>query len=470
MPARLPIQSKTPFHIDPRPLDEMASPHAGLLAASRAARSLHLPGLVSANLQLKSRKRGFTEGQFVESILLLQIGGGDCPEDVSIFHDDLCLERGLGYALPKATAVREFLGRFHDESIASSRPARETQKSFILPSSSGVAGLQNVQAGLVRQVAKRYDLAGERLKIATLDMDATIIESHKESALPHYEGGRGYQPMVAVWAEADLVVADEFRDGNVPGGKDPLSSVRRAFEALPSRVTVRRFRGDSADYHLSLLRYLVEENIGFTISADMTRELRAVCVDLKKSAWRLLETRERESVHLAEVEFTPGDWPKDARPLRYVAVRFTPKQDDFFEEPKYLAVVSNRDELSMAELVGWHWGKAGTIEHVHRVMKDELGASVMPSGRFGANAAWFRINALAFNLLAVLRRRALPPHLEDARPKRLRFEVFTLPGRLALHQRQVVVQVSAAGARGQALDDARGRLAQLWETRWGDAP
>ena len=68
------------------------------------------------------------------------------------------------------------------------------------------------------------------------------------------------------------------------------------------------------------------------------------------------------------------------------------------------------------------------IEHVHRVLKDELGAGVMPSARFGANAAWFRINALTFNMLTVLKRRALPERFREARPKRLRYELFTLPG------------------------------------------
>ena len=76
---------------------------------------------------------------------------------------------------------------------------------------------------------------GRRRRIATIDQDATIIESHKEAALAHYEGGRGYQPMVAVWAEADLVVADEFRDGNVPAKQDPLTCAQMAFAALPAR-------------------------------------------------------------------------------------------------------------------------------------------------------------------------------------------------------------------------------------------
>jgi hypothetical protein len=46
----------------------------------------------------------------------------------------------------------------------------------------------------------------------------------------------------------------------------------------------------------------------------------------------------------------------------------------------------------------------------------------MPSGLFGVSAAWFRINALALNVLTVLKRRALPESLRNARPRRLRFE------------------------------------------------
>ena len=53
MPARLLVQNKSPFELDARPLDEMASSHAGLLATSRAFRSLKLPDLIGANLPLK---------------------------------------------------------------------------------------------------------------------------------------------------------------------------------------------------------------------------------------------------------------------------------------------------------------------------------------------------------------------------------------------------------------------------------
>jgi hypothetical protein len=83
---------------------------------------------------------------------------------------------------------------------------------------------------------------------ATLDHDATILESHKREAQAHYKGGRGYQPAVVYWAEQDLVVADEFRDGNVPAGMENLRLIQRAFASLPSTVRERYFRADSACY------------------------------------------------------------------------------------------------------------------------------------------------------------------------------------------------------------------------------
>ena len=83
---------------------------------------------------------------------------------------------------------------------------------------------------------------------------------------------------------------------------------------------------------------------------------------------------------------------------------------------------------------------------------------MLPSQRFGANAAWFRINAMTYNVLTFLKRRALPPRHRDARPKRLRYELFTMPGRLAFHRRQLSVNVSCEAQGIEELIAARGRL------------
>jgi hypothetical protein len=259
MSARIPLLKKTPFVLDPRPLTEASSAHAGLLATSRAYRSLGLPDLVAGALQLRKRQRGYSEGQMIESLVLLQTVGGDCPEDMRLLANDPCLERGLGYPPPKVTTAREFLELFHDEQVELQRPSRAEQRSFIFPSTKPVAALQQVQRHTVQRIAKRYAQQGQPQQIATIDQDATIIESHKRSALPHYEGGRGYQPMLAVWAETGLVLADQFRDGNGPAQMAPLEVAQRAFAALPSTVQEYYYRGDSACHESGLVNWLRDQ-------------------------------------------------------------------------------------------------------------------------------------------------------------------------------------------------------------------
>jgi hypothetical protein len=112
-------------------------------------------------------------------------------------------------------------------------------------------------------------------------------------------------------------------------------------------------------------------------------------------------------------------------------------------------------------LLRWHWAKAGTIEHVHDVVKNELGGGTFPSGRFGANAAWFRFALLTYDILSALKTFALPPAMETARPKRMRFALFTLAARITSHAGAIVMKI---GRRANALADflaSRSRLAQL---------
>jgi hypothetical protein len=438
---------------------EDVTARAGLPLVVETMRALGLDDVAAEKLPKPERERGFAPTQKLEALVALIAAGGDRLEDVRILGEDKGLEALLQSPFPSPDALLDFLSSFHDPKCWENRPAEK--KAWVPPESAGLRALNDINRELILRGA---DPATTE---ATVDHDGTIVESHKREAKVAYEGTRGYQPLVAVWAEEQLIVADEFRDGNVAGGDDPLSSVKRAFANLPATVVTRRFRADSAAYYTPLLKYLVEQQIGFGISADMTKQLRACCLAVKDERWIELDKREREQVDVAEVEFTPGDWPKDAKPLRYIALRFTPLQAELFEERgvSYHAIVSNRDDLDAAALVRWHRGKAGTIEHVHRAMKDELGAGVLPSTRFGANAAWFRLNALTFNVLTVLKRRALPERYREARPKRLRYEIFTVPGRLTVHQSRLTVRVSLGEERAHELIAARGRLLDMLEQR-----
>jgi hypothetical protein len=79
---------------------------------------------------------------------------------------------------------------------------------------------------------------------------------------------------------------------------------------------------------------------------------------------------------------------------------------------RYFAVVTNRTDDGLA-ILQWHRAKAGTVEHTHHVLKTELAAAALPSGKFGANAAWFRLNVLTYNLLTALKRLTVPRRSPD---------------------------------------------------------
>ena len=472
MPAHLDTMAKTPFELDTRPLTEATSAHAGLLATSRAFRSLGLPSLIDEQLKLYRRKRGFSEAQMIESVVLLQTLGGDCPEDINLLSGDQCLARGLGYQPPKVTAVREFLELFHVAKLEALRPSRQVQLSFIVPESDALKALQRVQAGGVERIASLCESRGAGQRIGTIDQDATIIESHKRAAFWHYQGGKGYQPMLAVWAEADLVVADQFRDGNVPAQQEPLTCCQMAFEALPKSVTERYFRGDSACYEGELLQWLSSDErdrepggrIGFAISAVMSAELAQVARAVKEKEWKSIETeKDGTKRQWAELDFTPS-LPyerKDSRPLRYVGLRILKAQGSLFadgSDREHFAVVSNLD-WEGGRLLDWHREKAGTIEHVHDELKNGLAAGHMPSQRFAVNAAWLKLSLLAYNIASAIKGLCLPPEERTARFKRYRLLLVHVPGRM--NRNDCVMRLRLC-ASPQTIE----RIATVWQTFW----
>lgn len=442
MPARIPLLRKTPFVIDPRPLTEASSSHAGLLGVSRALRALNVPALLEANVSVKTRQRGFSEAQFGETLVLLNAAGGDSYADVELLQEDRCLAQGLGYRLPKATALREFCEAFHDEERIT-RPAGYQQQAFIPEDSERLVGLARVLRGVVARGAALYAAQGTPLRTGTVDLDATIIESHKQAATWTYEGIRGYQPAVAMWAEADLVLADEFRDGNVPAGMEPLALAQAAFRALPPGIQRRAFRGDSACYEQKLLGWLssperTEEPGGvieFAVSADMTPPLRKVAVAVPEKEWKTLKEESngvlRQWTELAYVPSARYEH-KDARPLRYVGIRLIKPQGELFDDGSrtaYFAVVTNRKERG-DRVIEWHREKAGTIEHVHEEAKNGLAAGVLPSGKFGANAAWLRFALLTYNVMSLVRALALDEEFRHAKIRTLRLHLINVAGRM----------------------------------------
>ena len=414
--------------------------------------------------------------RYVESLVALLVSGGDCIEDIERLRADGGLARLLGFKPTGRTQLKEFLYSFHQDTAGH----RLTHAQDAELSKTGVAtirpegpGLQALDV-LVRSVVTAAQ-ARRACQRATLDVDATIIEAGKERALVAYEGTRGYQPQNALWAEQGLVVADEFRDGNVPAAFAARAFLERAFGALPASVTERRLRADSAFYDEAALTWADEQAIQFAVSADMSQSLAATVSLLPETSWQPYRSRDEAAGHSsteerqwAEVVFVPPwarNHKKTGRAFRYLAIRVRSRQGELFEPSesswRHFAVVTNRDDVNGERLLNWHREKAGTIEHVFGDIKGELGGRTMPTGKFGSNAAWWRFNVLVYNLLRLLKVQALPEELHTARPKKLRFHLLNVAGEIVKTAGSLLLRLAVSAMELARLQHARQAIARM---------
>ncbi|MHB8339699.1 MAG: transposase, partial [Mycobacteriales bacterium] len=144
---------------------------------------------------------------------------------------------------------------------------------------------------------------------------------------------------------------------------------------------------------------------------------------------------------VAEVEFTAfasGEHPVTARLIvRRVRVLAAAASDELFPVYRYHPFFTNSTE-STAEADITHRRHA-IVESVFADLIDGPWAH-LPSGRFGANAAWVLCAAIAHNLMRAAGRLA-SPELGKARGATLRRQVVTVPARLARPQRRTTLHL-----------------------------
>jgi hypothetical protein len=323
---------------------------------------------------------------------------------------------------------------------------------------------------------------------ATLDMDATLVATQKEDALFSYKGYRAYQPFNVWWAEQELMLHTEFRDGNVPAGYEQLRLLKEALDLLPEGVKNVYLRSDTAGYQHDLLRYCEKgENkrfgrIEFAISADVTKEFKKAVAETEEWKPLMKEIRgemKETGTEWAEVCFVPDAicHSKKDPVYRYIATRELLKQPELpgmegqVELPfptmkmktqsyKIFGIVTNRDTEGN-ELINWLHKRCGKSEEAHAIMKEDLAGGKLPSSDFGENAAWWWIMILAFNLNAAMKNLVLNESWAAKRMKALRFSLISLPGRVVGHARELVIRLVKSHPSLKVLLDARRRIMEL---------
>ena len=231
------------------------------------------------------------------------------------------MAQGASARVPSASAVFRYLEGFHE---AGEEGRREAHRAFIPVANGALRGLWKVNGDMVGFVQRH-----EGQREATLDMDATLVESEKQEALASYKKTKAYQPLTTYWAEAEMIVHSEFRDGNVPAGYEQLRVMQEALGHLPGGVETVRLRSDTAGYQQELLKYCAEgrdERFGvmeFAVGVDVTAAFKRAVSAVREEEWQVLyrgtgEERVDTGQEWAEVCFVPTG-SATARGVRSIA-------------------------------------------------------------------------------------------------------------------------------------------------------
>jgi hypothetical protein len=452
---------------------------AGLPLYLDLACALDIPKSINRHLDLRP-SQGWTDSQMVLSLMLLAIAGGDCVDDLKVLDADegFCriLERiepeasssrwrkGKPRAVPSPSAVFRYLSSFHTDN----EPVRG---SASVPHSPALGGFARVNRDMVTSIQKK-----DPASTATLDMDATLVETAKKEALFCYEGYRAYQPLNVYWAEQELLVHTEFRDGNVPAGYDLLRVFKESLDTLPEGVRKVRLRADGAGYSHGLLAYCEEGDvrfgrIEFAVSCPITDAFKKEVQKVPAQEWKRLDAR-RE---WAEVGYVPSElaYSKKGHLYRYLAIREAlrqpvlpgmelPFQTLFSEGTRYKlrGLVSNMDWAG-ERLINFAYERCGKSEEAHSILKEDLAGGKLPSGNFGENAAWWWITVLAFNLNTAMKKFGLGPSFAAKRMKAIRFSLINLAGRIVDHARQCVIRLLKGHPSFPVFVEARQRIMRL---------
>ncbi|MBI4238531.1 MAG: IS1380 family transposase [Deltaproteobacteria bacterium] len=439
--------------------DPKLTAFAGLPLISETYRRLGLDRVVAQQLRLK--ERGWAETTIVEALVALQVAGGTCMDDVQWLAADASRALYSPAGLPSPAAIRRFLHLFDEPTPTPRVPGT----AVIPPEGPALAALNAVHRHTIQQM-----VAHRRPRWITLDVDATVAWSEKQSCLGTYKGGTGYQPIQAIWAETQLIVAEEFRDGNVPAHTDALRFLQRCVANLPAGLPFC-LRSDGAWYQWDVMDYCTPHQIPFAISADCSRGLMRFVHALPDSAWQPLRTVTAQGVVPTGVEYaelafsTAGLAQHEIRQrmlgYRYLVIRTPATQPDLFTgDYSYHAVCTNMN-WQAERLIWWHHERSGTIEHVIARLKHDYAGHTFPCGTFGANAAWWRLTCLAHNLVQCLKLLALPATWFYCRLKTLRFRLFGLAGRVITHARRTGLQLARGHPAVPIYQHARQRLATL---------
>src|SRR5262245_27843079 len=411
---------------------EQLTSHAGTVLLQDFARRLGVERVLDEELPVKTRERGYREGQAISGLVYNLILGGAHLSDLEVLRGD--------------PGTQELL---EAETIVAPTTAGEFLRKFDM---GDIHDLQRVHLRLQQRVRVH-----QQATTCTLDLDSSIYEqcsTTKEGSTKAYNGEIGYHPLLAFWAEEGELLFSHLRRGSAYTARNIRWFLRETYKRVPS-TAVKQLRADSGFYSKSVVGWCEAHSFIFTITAEQTAPLLEAIAALPEQHWRPLP--EYELAEVAELRYQPTGW---TQPYRYVVKRELAVHKTGELYWKYHATVTDDEVRSARSLVVWHLQHAA-MENAIKEHKSGFGLEKLPTQKFHANWAYLLIGQLAFNLLAWFKRLILPPTYHQATIKTIQHHLMNLAGKLVHTARRCFLMLSDCYRYQAVWRFAIGRLALL---------
>lgn len=415
------LQTVLPFKL--AATDESLTAHGGLALFGEYLRAMGVAGLIGHELPRPGSAAGYEPSAHVLPLVLTLAGGGRTLEDLRVLRNDEGLRALLQLEdMPSSDATGDWLRRMGAQGLGSG----ECEIN-------GLAGMGRVNRSVFRRLLRQDDRASY-----TLDIDATQIVAEKREAHYTYKGEKGYMPMVGHIAELGAVAGYEFREGNAAPAARNLEFMQACERNMPKEKKIAAVRADSAAYQAAVFNWCETAGKVFAIGSDQDAAVKAAIAAIAEGDWKTFRDGEiAETVHCMN---------KTNKAFRLIVMR-RPRDQDLFEEKspwRYHAIASNRENEDAQATMQWYSKRGDASENRIKDLKIGFGMESMPCGTFQANAAFFSIGVLAYNLYLGFRGAALGQDWARSQIQTVRWRLFQTAGKIVRHGRQVFLKINAA--------------------------
>jgi hypothetical protein len=357
--------------------DGHAVADAGLIAPATLAQHLGLQALFDQHVDLGDAPGRANVGDKAMTVIHSALAGGDSIDDCDALRAG-STQAALGHAVLAPSTLGTFL------------------RSFTW---GHCRQLDRVSAELLARAWAAGAGPGE--EPLTIDVDSSICETyglHKQGGVFGHTKVRGYHPLFATIAGTADVVHCRLRGGNAHTGRGAASFLTETFARVRAAGASGPLilRGDSGFYNHKVVDACRKGDVRYSITAKLHRGMHKAIAQIPEEDWTPIPYF-ADGADVAETTYRP--FGKKGRPCRLIVRRVKPTpgtQLALLATYDYHPVITDRDGDTI-ELEADHRRHA-EVENAIRDLKYGVGLNHLPSGRFGANAAWLGLNVIAHNM------------------------------------------------------------------------